>query len=234
MGEWLGTQRKYKRKGTLPEAKLARLQGLVDAGRMTWSPAVSRLQSDNQHWDHMYTLLLEFGEREGHYNVLERYVVEDQPQQVLLGKWLGRQREQWRRGTLHSDRADRLQTLVNSGLFYTNGTAEDEARWQRHYEALLQFNEQFEHCNVPYSYYCCVPIATEAAAKGSPDNEAKNSKNSRETENFEVLKLGAWLNNQRQARRRSQQQGATSGQLRPDRLALLQVLCVLAIICSYV
>lgn len=157
--------------------------------------------------------------------------MEGQSQKVLLGKWLGRQREQWRRGTLHSDRADRLQTLVNSGLFYADGTAEDEARWQRHYEALLQFNEQFEHCNVPY---CCVPIATEAAAKGSPDNEAKNSKNSRETENFEVLKLGAWLNNQRQARRRSQQEGATSGQLRPDRLALLQVLCVEVIICLYV
>jgi hypothetical protein len=169
--------------------------------------------------------------------------------------------------------------------------AEEEARWQAHYSALLRYANQHGHCNVPY-YYVTLPDgelqagqqaagADEGAAEsGGSDSDASCASSSPHngvaatahstadaadagashaiisaaagaedegsdssdddmcdtsatpdtttaavTEDKRVLKLGAWLNNQRHARH------GQRNKLRVDRRALLQVRALSIDIC---
>ena len=96
LGVWLREQRSYKKKGIL-EAN--RERQLRNAG-VSWD-----IQGDR--WEEMYTLLVEFNEREGYWNVPVRHKEDGEN----LGLWFSRQRMYRRKGTLKADRMEKLDSL---------------------------------------------------------------------------------------------------------------------------
>ena len=64
LGQWVVKQKRYHRAGTLRADRWERLQGL----------GVSHLTKSEERWEEMYSLLLQFKEREGHYQVRQKHV----------------------------------------------------------------------------------------------------------------------------------------------------------------
>lgn len=227
-------------------------QALVDEGSLSWGPTESKVACDDAKWETMYKVLLEYGEVHGDYNVPERHKVEEgsvpTPQEAqgegaaMLGKWLQRQRHGMKTQTLRADRAAKMQRLVDSGLLVADEVAEADLSWQRHYAALTDYAQVFQHCNIPYEYEVEVEVALDPAPStsaggprpsptgvgGEHDQAAErhvdccegsaDSKKTRRT-NRMTLQLGHWLHNQRHAHNRADRL------LRADRAAQLQV-CV--------
>ena len=78
------------------------------------SHRVQQLDSIGVSWDvfserleEMYDLLVQFNEREGHPNVPQRHVESGEN----LGKWLSKQRQNQKKGTLEADRREKLDDL---------------------------------------------------------------------------------------------------------------------------
>jgi len=112
LGMWLSTQRSI-RDTTLTQKRKDKLQALVDTGRLLWNMQVSPVM---ETWDRNYELLLEYGKREGTYNVPSRWKeILPTGEVVNLGMWLIAQRSV-RHTTLTQKRKNKLQALVNTGM----------------------------------------------------------------------------------------------------------------------
>ena len=96
LGVWLNDQRKAYRKGIL---EVDRERQLQDIG-VSW-------HWQNDHWEEMYNLLVQFKEREGHSNVPRRHEEDGEN----LGQWLSKQRQFRKKGTLKTDRREKLDSL---------------------------------------------------------------------------------------------------------------------------
>jgi len=72
---WLHSQRQRKKRGTLPSEKAKRLEELG----VVWDPII-------QQWEKMFTLLVQYKEREGHCHVPFRH----EEDREALREWLSR------------------------------------------------------------------------------------------------------------------------------------------------
>jgi len=117
IGKWLKWQRTCK-KGTtgsrLTKDREARLQRLVDEGRLLWD---IRGGYHVRSWDFMYNVLVEYGNRTGTCNVPAKWR-ETLPggEEVNLGSWVSEQRRH-RNDSMSEDHRKRLQLLVDQGIF---------------------------------------------------------------------------------------------------------------------
>eukprot|EP01042_Synura_sphagnicola_P036471 gene36471-biopygen6593 len=86
----------------------ARLQNLVDEGKLIWDMSLH----DDARWDVMYNLLVDYGTRNGTCNVPQREKSSVLPDgsSVNLGLWVRDQRQR-KDTTMKSERRARLQTL---------------------------------------------------------------------------------------------------------------------------
>ncbi len=219
------------------------VQKLVAKGWISLGSTESKACSDDANWNVKYLQLLEYGKKHGDYNIPAKHAFvsgqisdseaelsdngeagEDQPASTgevastRLGKWLERQRHAMRTHALRADRAEKLQKLVDAGLLIIDSHAEGELSWQRHFAALMEYAQTYQHCDVPYGYEVNVEISTSTELQTSSSHdlaeEAGENKNICKTQ---VLHLGHWLSNQRHAHNR------TNRCLRADRAAQLQV-----------
>ena len=115
LGMWLITQRRTK-DTIMTEEHKEMLQILVNTGKLLWRMA--------DRWDICYAGLLEYGSREGHYNVPVswKHTLTSGPhagEEVNLGAWLKTQRKT-RNTTLTEDRRILLQRLVDMGKLRWN------------------------------------------------------------------------------------------------------------------
>ena len=114
LGKWLNTQRTW-RKGTngsgLLKEREARLQSLVDQGKLLWE------MKDVRDWNFMYGVLVDYGRRYGTCNVPHGWKEKLPSGEVVnLGKWLNYQR--MTQDTYMSlDHKRRLNELAEKGLF---------------------------------------------------------------------------------------------------------------------
>jgi hypothetical protein len=101
LGNWLGTQRRMHKAGTLSESNKAKLQvyqillgflihfqfftclvcvcamqALVDQGKLSWGLAAAKVDLNADRWEFMYSLLLKYCDQHGHCNVPERCALE--------------------------------------------------------------------------------------------------------------------------------------------------------------
>eukprot|EP01041_Mallomonas_annulata_P006718 gene6718-13612_t len=145
LNSWMTAQRALRKlKRLLPERE-AKLSELVLAGKASWH--VGRDRTDDQHWDECFQLLLQYGAchiRDCNvptdHIVTAREVWNDStsttslvplPKPIRLGKWLARQRQLRRDGTLREDRRIRLQELVNSErLLWHTGRGSHNVPWE--------------------------------------------------------------------------------------------------------
>jgi Helicase associated domain len=129
LGSWLSNQRQFKRRGTLSQDRINRLEGLG----VVWDTL-------DTAWEKRFRELAAFKAREGHCNVPQSYP--DNPQ---LGRWLSKQRGLKGEGTLLPDRIDRLERL---GVIWDPL----DVSWEERFQDLIAFNAREGHSNVPMGY----------------------------------------------------------------------------------
>jgi hypothetical protein len=141
LSRWVARQRRQRKRGTLGEDYIYRLdrigftwdaRELARKRRAAWQAAA---------WDRMCALLASYRRRHGHCNV-PRFWNEDRK----LATWVAFQRIARKRGKLSHDRIRRLDAL---GFPWSGRRPHEEARWERKYEALASFKRAYGHCNVP-------------------------------------------------------------------------------------
>jgi len=91
LGKWVGHQREYYIKGMLSADRIARLESLG----FIW-----------ERWEEMYAALVEYKQQNGHCKVPYDWL-----ENPKLGKWVSRQRKNYKKGKLSSDRIARLESL---------------------------------------------------------------------------------------------------------------------------
>jgi len=130
LGTWLNTQRQYKKKGNLDAAKGQKLEAIG----IVWLPL-------NRQWENMYTVLLQYEQREGHCNVPHNHIEDGKK----LGEWLTNQRKEKKKGKLDAAKEQKLEKLsvVWEPLF---------RQWETKYTLLLQYEQREGHCNVPFGH----------------------------------------------------------------------------------
>jgi superfamily II DNA or RNA helicase len=128
LGTWLDSRRQERRRGELPEARIADL----DALGMVWDPSAT-------DWQRGLEAARSFRDANGHLRVPRAFVTTDG---FRLGTWIGSRRQQRRRGALPPERVADLDAL---------GMAWDphEENWQRGVEAARTFQKANGHLLVP-------------------------------------------------------------------------------------
>ncbi len=91
-------------------------------------------------WEEMFAALVTFKTQHGHCNVPYRYA--ENPQ---FGRWVGRQRQDYKKDKLSAEHIERLEEL---GFVWDHHAA----NWEEMFAALVKFKAQHGHCNVPYRY----------------------------------------------------------------------------------
>ena len=141
---WLLKQRADYRRGVLSPTRAEKLEQLGIVWEITSSSTPSRHRNKDgtraPSWDAMCRLLMDYRERFGDGNVPVTY-----PANRALGRWLARQREKRRHGTLSAEKAAQLETC---GVDWDPLLVFEEARFAE----LEAYVRDVGHCNVPESH----------------------------------------------------------------------------------
>eukprot|EP00980_Cylindrotheca_fusiformis_P013431 scaffold3436_cov66-Cylindrotheca_fusiformis.AAC.3 len=98
-----------------------------------------------RHWVDMFSLLIEYKDREGHCEV-PYCCHEENEWKELVGVWLSKQREAYKLGRLSPVDQQRLE---EAGVLAWD---QDTRKWEHMLDRLLQFKEREGHCLVPSNY----------------------------------------------------------------------------------
>lgn len=177
---WLNNELAAKRKGKLkPDREEKFQQHLVNPGYLQWT---KKHDIDEALWNSKYQALLAYANtHNGSYNVpgnllftklvisstyrslselyfiysnLENFkFIDEQGNDVRLGQWLSFQRAERRKGVLRADRLEKLNALTAHGFLWNlYGSKYENNNWDRHYEALFVYEQEYGTCNVVNSY----------------------------------------------------------------------------------
>jgi superfamily II DNA or RNA helicase len=97
IGTWVNTQRNNYRDGKLVSERITRLENIPG---WVW-------EVKDTSWDDNYELLKTYATTFGHARVPDHYKIEN----VALGKWVGKQRQKYKKGTLIQSRIEALEFL---------------------------------------------------------------------------------------------------------------------------
>lgn len=97
IGSWVNAQRGLYAQGTLSHDRINRLEQIPN---WTWYPKQAA-------WTANYLLLCEYANENGHAKVPDHY----RYRETQLGKWVGKQRQNFKRGLLEAERIDLLEKL---------------------------------------------------------------------------------------------------------------------------
>jgi len=115
LSSFLHNQRIAKAMNRLSMNYLTKLQLLVDRTMLDWEVDPVEAEADDKRWNVMYGHFLEYGvKHNGYGDLYMSYILHlADTTEIKLGKWLLRQRQQYKLGILPQDRLDRLQVLVD-------------------------------------------------------------------------------------------------------------------------
>jgi hypothetical protein len=131
LGGWVVTQRFDRRKGHLSEDKIRRLEGIG----FDWSPNQALIP----RWERMFAQVQAFKAENGDCRVPREY-----EKNGRLGRWVLRQRELKRAGTLPQERTKMLESIG----FEWDASTDPEETWARMFSELVAFHQRFRHCRV--------------------------------------------------------------------------------------
>jgi superfamily II DNA or RNA helicase len=97
IGTWVNGQRNNYRLGRLSSERITRLENIPG---WVW-------EVEDNRWDDNYELLKTYVTTFGHAKVPDHYEIEN----VALGKWVGKQRQKYKKGTLIQSRIEALELL---------------------------------------------------------------------------------------------------------------------------
>ncbi|GIM90107.1 DEAD/DEAH box helicase [Paractinoplanes toevensis] len=131
LGSWIHHQRKARRRGQLPAARIRALDTLG----MLWDPRGARWETGLLH-------AAQYRAREGHLRVPPDYVTDSG---YRLGQWIRLQRKKFNAGQLDADRAAALQRLGIEWDPY-------QAMWERGISHAIAYHARTGHLRVPAHY----------------------------------------------------------------------------------
>ncbi|MEO5348216.1 MAG: Helicase associated domain protein [Magnetococcus sp. YQC-3] len=126
LAEWVQQQRREYLKGRLEPDAVSRLESVG----FVWDP-------EQAAWDEQFAHFQAFQQQHGHGQVPEHW-----PAQPALAEWAKQQRLLFAKGTLA---AHRFAPLSGLGFCWDL----DQARWEEHFAAFLQFKQTQEHGRIP-------------------------------------------------------------------------------------
>jgi Helicase associated domain len=125
LGVWVSRQRRDKKRGTLTQARVGRLEALG----LKWDPR-------DASWEGRFQVLAAFKRQSGHCTVPRDY-----PEDPELARWLLKQRSRKAQGTLLPERLERLEAL---GVVWEP----HHAIWEERFQEFAAFMAQEKHGNV--------------------------------------------------------------------------------------
>ena len=134
LGSWVDRLRNSKKKGTLAEHRIRKLDGIG----FEWD-------RDSSRWNRMFALLSDYKEREGHCNPPKGYKTSASTGSESLGTWLGTQRRAKKNNTLQESRKHRLEDL---GVEWDPCLAD----WKEMFDLLVIYEKREGHCRVPWNH----------------------------------------------------------------------------------
>jgi hypothetical protein len=142
LSEWVSTQRRARRKGSLNTEWQQRLEGLGLLWDLRARPNVM------PNWDKSFGKLVSFKAQHGHCNVPRSWAGDDG-----LGRWVHGQREKHRAGRQSQEHHQRLEGIGFEWRLQQKGLQQKGLQkkwtWDESFAALSQFKAQHGHCNVP-------------------------------------------------------------------------------------
>ncbi len=126
LGNWVSIQRRDYKKGAL---SMDRVEKLINLG-FVWDPYYDQ-------WEAMFAELLQYKSENGHCSVSQK-----SEKNLELARWVGRQRNAYKKGLLSQERIVRLEQLG----FVWNVIND---AWEEMYNKLVEFKNSSGHCNVP-------------------------------------------------------------------------------------
>jgi superfamily II DNA or RNA helicase len=132
VGKWVQKQRTKCTNGTLDADRQARLHQLPG---WTWAPHADQ-------WEEGFARLLDYVEHHGDARVSQSYTVDG----YQLGGWVGRQRNNFLKGTLGIDRQTRLERLPGWAWYAITD------QWEEGFTRLLDYVERHGDARVPQPY----------------------------------------------------------------------------------
>jgi hypothetical protein len=157
LNKWLARELNALRTSKLtPERDHLIHEHLVVPGYISEEDYNSRINerklAGESQWLSKYEQLLTYGlTHGGDYNVPKDYATTDESgKECALGAWLASQRKEYKMQTLPSHREEKLSALIEHGFKWDASFKSEQ--WDKRYEALLKFYDEFKTCNVPHSY----------------------------------------------------------------------------------
>ena len=136
LGVWLGAQRAAHKAGELPQEQVERL----DALGMDWT------NRNDRKWQAAYDAAARYYQAHGDLNVPSEYI---DPDGVLLGKWVSRQRYAWQNPDRSSARLtpERKALLDQLGMVWQKPDS-----WQHRYELAAAYKAAHGSLELPAQY----------------------------------------------------------------------------------
>ncbi len=125
LANWASKQREQYEDGLLAEEKISKLVAIG----FIWDPVTAA-------WDANFQLLCEFEKVNGHCNVPQKA-----KDKISLASWVNRQRTEYNKGTLSTDRIEKLENIGFD--WYPNDSA-----WQKMFENLCLKKAELGHLNL--------------------------------------------------------------------------------------
>jgi len=140
LGSWI----KHLRQRRTP-LTAEQVQDLKPIG-FAWQVNYANVVKFDQKWDAMYEKLLQFKKKYGHCRVSV-----DWKEDPTLGRWVSKQREVYTWGSMTNHRIQKLEAIDfvwRLKPYQKRDNPKLEKLWQQRYEELLQFRQEFGHCEV--------------------------------------------------------------------------------------
>lgn len=150
LGYWLYVQRKLQKENGLDPGYKERLEALG----VVWEMPMKLKVPNKTHlakWEYNFSLLQMYHRTNGHCNLHPQYEVlvkDDKTQKekkVKLGLWLGRQRLNYRNGSLDAYRTAKLESIEVIWIPRAHN-------FEEMFSHLVEYKEREGHCNVPSRY----------------------------------------------------------------------------------
>jgi hypothetical protein len=144
LGKWINIQRgnRYCSKKLTPEKK-----GKLTQLGFNWETKEERLE---RTWNEFFERLKVYLKM--YLDCCVPYRFEEDPS---LGKWVARMRVLYKRGTLPAHRKEKLESIRFTWSLKTQSkvdTSNEDEKWFKMYEALLEYSQEQGHCIVPQAY----------------------------------------------------------------------------------
>jgi hypothetical protein len=179
-----------------------------DTNDTTATPhALLLLSSRKQQWNTMYTLLKEYKDREGDCNVPQRHKEDNEN----LGTWLSTQRQTKKKGKLHYEKEEKLNTIgivwdpikEKINMLKQKQQQQQEDEWNTMYKLLMQYKKREGHCNIPVRHYetkAIIEFEIESSKEDSIGRAAggaqqKNKYKNKNKNKNKKKNIGLWLKN---------------------------------------